>query len=228
MQDNQHPNAGDAPEDGGAERSRRTAAEIVADLERERDEKIEKIRKDYNVKIAKAKRNATPIGERRRAALDFLDRLRDAYRAAHGDILLEESVVDGEISNMLVASLDRSVGGTPAFESAMQILNGKGDDEGGAGDGAPAGDAPAAAAGAPNADQPGAAAAGQPAVDAQVPADPVTQPTGASEDPLAAGDDALASTKPDAAAGDVTAANDADAAGNAGGEEQGGGIALVA
>lgn len=226
MQDNQHPNAGDAPEDGSAERSRRTAAEIVADLERERDEKIEKIRKDYNVKIAKAKRNATPIGERRRAALDFLDRLRDAYRAAHGDILLEESVVDGEISNMLVASLDRSVGGTPAFESAMQILNGKGDDEGAAADGAPAGDAPAAAAGASDADQP--AAAGQSAVDAQPAPDPATQPTGASEDPLAAGDDALASTKPDAPAGDVDAANDADAAGKAGGEEQGGGIALVA
>jgi hypothetical protein len=121
--------------DAGGDKSRRTQAEILADLVRERDAEIEKSRKKFDAKIAKARKSATPVGDRRRTALDYLDRLRDTYRTAYGDVLLDESVVDREITSIFIGALNANDSIKPeALHAAMLVLDGKADDDTGTSD----------------------------------------------------------------------------------------------
>lgn len=105
-QNNAAGSSGQSPQGGNGTSAettpqRRSAAEIVRDLEQERDQKINKIRSDYAVKIAKAKRNAVPASERRKIALDMVDNVRDQYREAVGDLTLDDAVVDAKIFQFL-------------------------------------------------------------------------------------------------------------------------------
>ncbi len=130
--------------DAGGDRARRTPTELMADLLREKALEEAKVRDKFDRKIAKARKSATPIGERRRAALDFLDRMRDSYRTAFGDILLEDAVADREIANIFIGALNANTVINPAaLDAALLVLDRMTDDDAGApeGDGAAAGNA---------------------------------------------------------------------------------------
>lgn len=118
-------------EDAG--RTRRSATEIISDLERERDEKIAKIMKDYGMKIAKAKRNAVPASERRKAALDLLDGLRDKLRAELGDLTLDDSAVDAILLGYITKGFEAQFGHPMPADTPAADGDGAG---AGAGDGA--------------------------------------------------------------------------------------------
>lgn len=140
MTDPQDSTAGDGSNldaDNAAGGTRRTSAELVADLLREKAEAEAKLKEKFDAKIAKARKSAVPIGERRRAALDIFDRLRDAYRTAYGNILLDEALVDRALMDIVVAALTAGAAGgdikPEALAAALLVLQGEPNDASGAG-----------------------------------------------------------------------------------------------
>lgn len=121
--ENLNPLATDGDEVSAFERAQ-AAEKLVQDLERERQEQLRKINRTFRNKITKALRGAIPPAERRKQALELLDRCREALCVAQGEAAMDDKSANAIIISFIEDGLRARYGSAPAqLEEALSVLH---------------------------------------------------------------------------------------------------------
>lgn len=77
--------------------------ELTADINRETEERIRKLRDDAQRRIAAAAKSSIPLPARKTTAFEFMESARDRLRALRGDVMITDAAADQQLKQILDA-----------------------------------------------------------------------------------------------------------------------------